>query len=88
VTALLTTLSVLAAWALLGVVAVGLLLVVKSLQSIRHWMEKTTVGLRAVEHQTKDLRARGGLLAVSLSEAIDALEAAARPLEDPDGQRG
>lgn len=87
-TALLTTLSVLAAWALLGVVAVGLLLVVKSLQSIRHWMEKTTVGLRAVEHQTKGLPARGAVLAVSLGEAIDALESAPRPLDDPDRQRG
>ncbi|MBW3651433.1 MAG: hypothetical protein KY458_12780 [Actinobacteria bacterium] len=73
---LLTVLSVLAAWALLGVLLVGLLLVVKSLQSIRHWLEKTTMGLRAVEHQTRDLAARGDALTVSLREAITALEAA------------
>ncbi len=73
---LLTVLSVLAAWALLGVLLVGLLLVVKSLQSIRHWLEKTTMGLRAVEHQTRDLAARGEALTVSLREAITALEAA------------
>jgi hypothetical protein len=76
VTNLLTILSVLAAWALLGVLLVGLLLVVKSLQSIRHWFEKTTVGLRAVEHQTADLGARGAVLATSLREAIEALDAA------------
>ncbi len=35
---------------------------VKSLQSIRHWLEKTTVGVRAVEHQTRDLAARGAVL--------------------------
>lgn len=73
---LLTVLSVLAAWALLGVLLVGLLLVVKSLQSIRHWLEKTTMGLRAVEHQTRDLAGRGEALTVSLREAITALEAA------------
>lgn len=73
---LLTVLSVLAAWALLGVLLVGLLLVVKSLQSIRHWLEKTTMGLRAVEHQTRDLAGRGEALTVSLREAVTALEAA------------
>jgi hypothetical protein len=78
VTTLLTILSVLAAWALLGVVLVGLLLVVKSLQSIRGWFEKTTVGLRAVEHQTRDLTARGVVLTASLRETIDALDDASR----------
>jgi hypothetical protein len=87
VTGLLTTLSVLAAWALLGVVAVGLLLVVKSLQSIRHWLEKITVGLRAVEHQTKGLVARGTVLTASFGEAIDALASVPRP-EDPDREHG
>ncbi len=74
-TTLLTILSVLAAWGLLAVLLVGLLLVVKSLQSIRHWFEKTTVGLRAVEHQTRDLGTRGAVLATSLREAIEALDA-------------
>lgn len=55
----LTVLSVLAAWTLLGVLLVGLLLTVKSLQSIRHWFEKTTVSVRTAEHQTADLAARG-----------------------------
>ncbi len=73
---LLAVLSVLAAWALLGVLLVGLLLVVKSLQSIRHWLEKTTMALRAVEHQTRDLGARGEALTMSLRETITALEAA------------
>ncbi len=75
-TTLLTILSVLAAWALLGVLLVGLFLVLKSLQSIRHWFEKTTVGLRAVEHQTRDLPTRGAVLVGSMREAIDALNAA------------
>lgn len=85
-TTLLTILSVLAAWALLGVVLVGLFLVMKSLQSIRHWFEKTTVGLRAVEHQTRDLGARSAVLAASLRETIGALDAASG--RRPHGQHG
>jgi uncharacterized protein YoxC len=87
VTALLTILSVLAAWALLGVLLVGLLLVVKSLQSIRHWFEKSTVQLRAVEHQTRDLGPRAAVLTASLRETVDALRAASAAAPDaPDGE--
>ena len=81
-TGLLTVLSVLAAWALLGVLFVGLLLVFKSLQSIRHWFEKITVGVRAVEHQTRDLPARGSRLTVSLGEALQELDRASERLSD------
>jgi hypothetical protein len=79
-TGLLTVLSVLAAWALLGVLFVGLLLVFKSLQSIRHWFEKITVGVRAVEHQTRDLSARGYRLTVSLADALEELDRASERL--------
>jgi hypothetical protein len=82
VTTLLTILSVLTAWALLGVLLVGLLLIVKPLQSIRHWFEKITVGVRTVEHQTAELAARGTVVAVSLREALEAMDAVARR---PDG---
>jgi hypothetical protein len=80
VTGLLTTLSVLVAWALLGVLLVGLLLVIKSLQSIRGWFHKIVVGLRAVEHQTQRLGDRGAVVGTSLQEAVDALDAASRRL--------
>lgn len=84
-TALLVILSVLAAWTLLGVLVVGLLLVVKSLQSIRGWFQQTTVGLRAIEHQTRDLAGRGAVLTASLCDAIDALHAASgRPPDQQD----
>jgi hypothetical protein len=84
VTGLLTVLSVLVAWALLGVVAVGLLLMMKSVQSTRHWFEKITMGMRAVAHQTRDLPERGSRLAVSMTEALGALGAAAQDLPDPE----
>ncbi len=81
-TGLLTVLTVLAAWAVLGTLFVGLLLVFKCLQSIRHWFEKITVGVRAVEHQTRDLPARGNRLTGSLAEALDELDRASERLSD------
>jgi hypothetical protein len=75
VTGLLTVLSVVAAWALIGVLLVALLLVFKELQSIRHWFEKITVGVRAVEHQAASLAERGDVLTASLREALEALHA-------------
>ncbi len=76
-TGLLVVLSVVAAWALIGVLLVALLLVAKELQSIRHWFEKITVGVRAVEHQTGTLSERGQVLSASMREALDALRGAA-----------
>ncbi len=76
---LLVVLSVLGAWTLLGVLLVGLLLVVKSLQSTRHWFEKTTVGLRALEHQTRSLTESSAVLTVSLRETIEALNGIPAP---------
>jgi hypothetical protein len=88
VTGLLTVLSVIGAWALIGVLLVALLLVFKELQSIRHWFEKITVGVRAVEHQTDSLAERGDVLAASMRDALEALRAASgratdRPSEEP-----
>ncbi len=78
-TGLLTVLSVVAAWALIGVLLVALLLVAKELQSIRHWFEKITVGVRAVEHQTAHLAERGEVLSASMREALEALRGTAGP---------
>jgi hypothetical protein len=76
VTGLLTVLSAIGAWALIGVLLVALLLAFKELQSIRHWFEKITVGVRAVEHQTASLAQRGDVLAASMREALEALRSA------------
>jgi anaerobic C4-dicarboxylate transporter len=87
VTGLLTVLSVVVAWALIGVLLVALLLVFKELQSIRHWFEKITVGVRAVEHQTGSLAERGDVLTASLREALEALHVASgAPTDRPTGQ--
>jgi hypothetical protein len=50
---LLTILSVLAVWALLGVLTMGLFLIRKALQDVRIYMEKIAMGVRAIEQQTK-----------------------------------
>lgn len=84
-TTFLTVLSVVAAVALLGVLLVGLHLVVKSLQSTRHWFEKITVGVRTLEHQTKDLRASATVLTSSLREVIDALDGTSQRRPDRRG---
>jgi hypothetical protein len=87
VTGLLTVLSAIAAWALIGVLLVALLLVFKELQSIRAWFQKITVGVRAVEHQTASLGQRGDVLATSMREALEALHAASGAGTDrPPGQ--
>lgn len=57
-TLLLAVLSVLAVWALLGVLAIGLVLVLKTLQSIRGWLERIAMGVRAIETQTTPLGAQ------------------------------
>jgi uncharacterized protein YoxC len=85
---LLTILSVLALWALLIVLIAGLLLILKPLQSIRSYMEKITMGVRAIERETLPLGARSDALAASFDEtgatagnAARHLAAAGRDLE-------
>lgn len=54
-TLLLAVLSVLAVWALLGVLAIGLVMVLKTLQSVRGWLERIAMGVRAIESETAPL---------------------------------
>ena len=68
-TLLLTICSVLAVWALLTVLVVGLLLVLKTLESIRGSMEKIAMGVRAIEQETLPLGAHADALAATLAEA-------------------
>jgi uncharacterized protein YoxC len=81
---LLTILSVLALWALLGVLVAGLLLILRPLQSVRGYLEKITMGVRAIEKQTAPLGARAGTLRDSLDEASTVIQTAARRFADMD----
>jgi len=64
-----TILSVLAVWALLGVLVIGLLLVLKTLEGVRGSLEKIAMGVRAIEQETKPLSAHIDALAATLAAA-------------------
>lgn len=81
---LLTLLSVLAAWALLGVLVFGLLFVLKALQGVRRHLEKITMGVRAIEHQARPLGDRVQAAAGSLARAGDAIARLASRLREAD----
>ena len=81
---LLTTLSVLAGWSLLGVLAAGLLGVLRPLESIRRSLEQIAMGVRAIETQTAPLGERVDTAAASLGAAADTLGTVAQQLADAD----
>jgi uncharacterized protein YoxC len=70
-TALLVVLSVLVAALLLSVLALGLLLILKTLQSVRGSLEQIAMGVRAIETQA-------GAIAPGVSEVTGELQ----PLAD------
>lgn len=78
---LLTILSVVAVWAFLTVLVLGLLLVLKGLQGVRAAMEKISMGVRAIEKQTEPLGSRADAVARRFGETSEALEGAAREME-------
>lgn len=52
---ILAILSVLMLWVFLGVLIIGLLLILKALESVRTSLEKITAGVRAIEQETAQL---------------------------------
>ena len=81
---LLTMLSVLALWAFLTALVVGLLLVFKPLESIRGHLERITAGVRAIERETAPILALGEQLpgaAAVLRESLDPLAGRLRGLD-------
>ena len=79
---LLTILSVLAGWSLLGTVAAGLLLILKPLESIRGTMRKITMGVRAIEEETRPLGPGATTLIGSLGTTAETLGSVAGRLDD------
>ncbi|HET8632115.1 MAG TPA: hypothetical protein VFL91_32210 [Thermomicrobiales bacterium] len=77
----LTILSVLAGWSLLGVLAVGLLAMLRPLEGIRGYLEKITMGVRAIEQETMPLGAQVDALAGALGAAAGPVGATARHLD-------
>ena len=71
---LLTMVSVLALWAFLTALVVGLLLVLKPLEAIRGNMQRIAAGVRAIEQQTAPLADLGRRLPAAAEGARDALD--------------
>lgn len=73
---LLTILSVLGLWALLAVLIVGLLLILKPLESVRTSLQRIAMGVRAIERETDPLGQSVETLAASLGQAAQGLTGA------------
>lgn len=93
-TLLLTVASVLAASILLTVLALGLLLIVKPLQSVRGYLEQVAMGVRAIETHAESIPTGLGELTEhleplgdDLGRAADRLEAVGRALETAGNDR-
>jgi hypothetical protein len=79
---LMTVLSVVAGWSLLGTLVLGLFMILKPLESVRGYMQKIAMGVRAIEQQTKPFGERAGDLTSSLGEESAALAAVGERLAD------
>lgn len=79
---LLTILTVLAVWALLGVLIMGLLMIMKVLEGVRDYLRKIATGVRAIEQETRPLQTRTEALVASMNEAAEATGRAAGGLEE------
>jgi uncharacterized protein YoxC len=79
---LLTILSVLALWALLATLIVGLLLILKPLESVRSHMQRIAMGVRAIERETKPLGESAVMLTDTLVQAANAFDGVARQMAD------
>lgn len=79
---LMTILSAIAGWSLLATLAVGLFLILRPLENVRGYMQKITMGVRAIEQQTKPFDGHARELTTSLRESSGALAAVGRGLAD------
>lgn len=80
-TLLLTLLSVVAGLAFLSTLVLGLLFILKPLESVRRSLRQIAMGVRAIERQARPLAARVRALEGGLEQAGAALGSAARPGE-------
>lgn len=77
---LLTILSVLAGWLMLTLLILGLLLILKPLDSVRRNLQQIAMGVRAIESQTLPLGVRAEALRESLGEAATSVDSTAEHL--------
>ncbi len=87
-TLLLTILSVLAVWAFLFILVIALLLIEKVLESVRAYLEKIAMGVRAIEQETSPLSAQAGVLAERLTQTNQVVGAASQGLDQVNADLG
>ena len=81
---LLTMLSALAAWSLLGVLMAGLYAILEPLKRVRRSLEQIAMGVRAIEQETAPLGGHIDAVAGRLAETGAGFGAVARRLGDVD----
>lgn len=81
---LLTVLSVLAAWTLLGVLMIGLLMIFKTLEGARRYLEQIAMGVRAIEWQIHGIDHQAEKANTGLGESTQASRNAAEQFEELD----
>jgi hypothetical protein len=79
---LLTILSVVALWALLTLLVLGLLVILKELESIRAYLQKIAMGVRAIDMETAPLGRHATKVAGTLGITIEGLTATVGRLSD------
>lgn len=80
----LTILSALAAWSLLGVLMAGLYAILEPLKGVRRSLQQIAMGVRAIEQETAPLGGHIDTVAETLTEAGRGFGAVARRLTDVD----
>ena len=80
----LTILSALAAWSLLGVLMAGLYAILEPLKRVRRSLEQIAMGVRAIEQETAPLGRHIDAVAATLGAAGGGFSAVARRLGDVD----
>jgi hypothetical protein len=81
---LLTILSALAGWSLLGVLMAGLYAILEPLKRVRRSLERIAMGVRAIEQETAPLGGHIEAVAATLGEAGRGFGAVAGRLGDVD----
>ena len=81
-TLLLTSLSVLMLWVFLGLLVIGLLLILKTLESVRTSLEKIATGVRAIEQETLPLGNSAAQATASLTTATGDINGLSRQLDE------
>lgn len=87
-TLLMAIVTLLAVWSFLLVLLIGLLLIEKVLESVRSYLEKIAMGVRAIEKETAPLASHAATLADEINQANSGVGAVSEGLVQVDTDLG